>query len=158
MPTKKLAYGERRSLNEKQFEAELNKRFIEYKYEPKTFTIIPPREGTFGLTSAVTYTPDFHIMYKGTPIWIEVKGYARAEDLLKLKIADAWFKHNNQLFVVVSQFGTQKSGTKGWYRYTKKGAVARAKSNILSGQSKSFNTDNLWTELDKLIEKEKTNE
>lgn len=128
----KLQPGQRRSENEINFERELQKRGIKYEYEPKTFVLMPTQEGTEGRIPAITYTPDYRIELNGKVIWVEVKGFARGADLLINRLADWYFtKKRNELYLMVSQFGSLETGTKGWYRYSQKAAVSNIKRGIL---------------------------
>lgn len=61
MPSVKLKPGERRSENERFFEAELKRRGIVYEYEPTTFILMPAQQGTEGIIPAITYTPDYKL-------------------------------------------------------------------------------------------------
>lgn len=150
MPSVKLQPGQRRSENEIQFEAELKRRGIQYEYEPETFTLMPTLEGTDGRIPAITYTPDYKITINGKVIWIEVKGFARGADLLINRLADWYFtKKRNEMYLMVSQFGSLETGTKGWYRYSQKGAVSNIKRGILKKTIKwdkdKTSLRDLWT-------------
>lgn len=158
MPSVKLAAGERRSLNEVQFEAELKRRGIKYSYEPETFTLMPTQPGTDGRIPAITYTPDYRLEINGKILWIEVKGFARGADLLINRLADWYFTvKRKEAYLMVSQFGSWETGTKSWYRYSQKAAVSNIKRGILE-KTIHWDKDNtklkdLWTWLEEYSKK-----
>ncbi len=133
MPTK-LKEGERRSKNEIYFEQGLVSRGYKYSYEPGTYTIIPTKQGTLGLVSPTTYTPDYMITIGDTKIFIEVKGYARKDDLLKSKIVDVYFTNRNAKYVMVGNFGTKGTGLKDYYPYSSKKLIKRLENDAKKGK------------------------
>lgn len=163
MPSLKLKPWERRSRNEEQFEAELKKRGISYEYEPETMVLMPSCNGTDGKIGSTTYTPDYKLTFpNGKVMWIEVKGFARAADLLKNKLAD-WYITNKrqQGYMMVSQFGTKSRGTWGWYRYSQCNVLSRIDKAIKKGvdmtvgknkiDPRTVHPDDFWTWLDKWV-------
>lgn len=137
MPSLKLASHLRRSHNEEVFESQL-KRIrpdIKCEYEPETFVLFPNLPGTDGMIGAITYTPDYKLTFpNGKVMWVEVKGFARAADHIKDKLAD-WYITNKlkQGYIMATQFGSKRRGTWGWFRYSQSGVVSRIDKAIKNG-------------------------
>lgn len=137
MPSLKLKPWQRRSRNEEQFEAELKKRNIKYTYEPRSFELMPNMKGTDGMIGAITYTPDFKLEFpNGKVLWVEVKGFARAADMIKDKLAD-WYITNKlgEGYIMVTQYGAIKRGTKDWFRYSQSNVLSRIDNAIKDGKT-----------------------
>ena len=150
MPSIKLKPGQRRSQNEYNFESELKKRNIKYEYEPETIIIFPEFRHYWGKVSPITYTPDYKLYYNGRVIWVEVKGFARAEDFIKEKLAAKYFADKGEIFTMVSNFGTYETGTKAFYRYNKRSVVTTAIRRIKDKKQVGTNIPTFWDELQKI--------
>lgn len=91
---------------------------MEYKFQPETIILIEGFKGSLKNWKDSAYTPDFELTIEGVKVIIEIKGFMRADNSLKHKLADLYYSAEDTAYFVLKWKGKISDGTKGFYDYS----------------------------------------
>ena len=87
---------------------------ISFTFQPDKVSLIEGFQGSLKNYRDTTYTADFDTPYG----IVEIKGFMRADNSLKHKLADKYYSDRDIKYFVLKWKGSIKEGTKGFYPYS----------------------------------------
>ena len=129
------------SKDELEFSKELTKRGLKWTYHSETIILLPPLKTCLKNYLKTSYTPDFEFEYKNKRVIVEVKGFTRNDDALRIKLASYHYHTDGKIYLTAKLSGTIKDNNKGWYIYGK-----QPNKNMK-------NRPTFWDKLDECIKK-----
>lgn len=110
--------GKNSSTDEIAFATLLDKHKVAYRHNEERFIVDKGFDGFLKHYRDCTYTPDFIIVSGNRTIVVEIKGFKRGDNDLRLRLADKHFSSLGWEFYVLKYKGKIKDGTKGFYDYS----------------------------------------
>lgn len=106
------------TVDEYEFAKRLNELGIDGSFNEDTFVVHNAFNGSLKAFRDMRYTPDFIFHHKGEIHVVEVKGFMRADNSIKHRLADQVFTNMGYKYHVLKYKGSVKDGTKGFYDYS----------------------------------------